>query len=368
MRLGGMVESGRVAHFAHMKFGERSRLLADHLTSALVLADSHHYPSALAVLRAALEHHLVDRLLFLANRYLQVYPVKKEDVAAEDRRLASLQAGPRPDIHRWFMREGKMNVIVRGLYSTGSPGRGATLSPYYFAMERYDPFTGRPHQQKELAVAFSPVSERRNWAAEASSVWQSLFVYGKLRRNLLLNHLLTERQALQLDVHYGFLSAYAHPASDSSYELIYGHNMPAPIGLPDHYSGELVLLYVITLALEELTSFARMTRRAPKAGLHDWAKVEAEMTAASAATDYFWFLRGSPQALDRINEVHVRLARRKLPWKAAPLDPLSLPVSRVRYYRNPLTRLVELHRGWREMTTGLGFASAFPRADALRRC
>jgi hypothetical protein len=149
--------------------------------------------------------------------------------------------------------------------------------------------------------------------------------------------------------------------------LIYGHNTPAPVGRYDHYSSELVLLYVTTIALEELTAFARMTRRPPKAGLRDWAKVEAEIAAADAAIAYFWFLRGEPQTIDQINEFHTRLTRRKQPRKVAPPDPSLIPTARIRYYRNPFTRLVELHRGWQELTTGLGFGPMFPRADAQWR-
>jgi len=46
---------------------------------------------------------------------------------------------------------------------------------------------------------------------------------------------------------------------------------------------------------------------------------------------------------------------------------MTIPIDRIRYYTNPLVRLVELHRGWRELSTGLGFAPPFPRPDAINR-
>jgi hypothetical protein len=118
----------------------------------MLLSEHRRYAPALVAVRTGLEHHLADRLLFLANRYLQVYPVKKAGVAAEEMRLAALQAGPRPDIARWGMNDGRMNVVVRGLYPTGSLGRGATLSPYYFVGDEYDPFTGRPKNIHRLST------------------------------------------------------------------------------------------------------------------------------------------------------------------------------------------------------------------------
>lgn len=357
---------GRVGHDQHSKYAERAGLLAEHLSAAMLLSEHRRYAPALVAVRTGLEHHLADRLLFLANRYLQVYPVKKSGVAAEERRLAALQAGPRPDIARWGMKDGRMNVIVRGLYPEGSLGRAATLSPYYFVGDEYDPFTGRPKNIHRLAGAFRPIGERRKWAEQARSVWQSLFVYEKLRRNLLMNRLLTPRQAIQVDVHYGFLSAFAH-AIERGYDLVYGPNVPSRRGGHDHYASELVVLYVVTLAAEELSIFARTASKPPRLRLRGWDVVAAEVAAARAAASHFWFLSGDPTLLDRIDEVHTRLARRRHPWGSPPIDPTAIPVDRVRYYTNPLTRLVELHRGGRELSTGLGFAPLFPRGDAIRR-
>lgn len=366
-RLRTLFVFGRVGHDQHAKFAARSALLADQLNASLLLSDQRRYAPALAVVRTGLEHHLADRLLFLATRYLQVYPVKKADLAGEEARLSGLKAGPRPDIAGWRMKDGRMNVVIRGFYPEGLVGRGRpTLSPYYFAGDHYDPFTGRPRNLPQLAGAFQPIGQRRRWAEESRSVWRSLFVYEKLRRNLLLNRLLTARQAVQLDVHYGFLSAFAH-AMERAYDLVYGRNIPSSAGEHDHYASELILLYVVTLASEELMIFARAAARTPRLGLRDWSVVAAEIEAARTAASHLWFLWGEPTILDRINDVHTRLARGGRGQIQPPIDPASIPSNRVRYYTNPLARLVDLHRGSRELTTGLGFNSPFPRADAARR-
>jgi hypothetical protein len=53
----------------HTEFADRSEDLAAHIRSALLLSESRLFSSALAVTRTALEHHLLDRLLLLADRY-----------------------------------------------------------------------------------------------------------------------------------------------------------------------------------------------------------------------------------------------------------------------------------------------------------
>lgn len=72
---------GDRAHMRHMDHAERTRQLTAHLRAALLLSRANQYPSALVVIRSALEHHLMDRLVFLANRDLRIIPkVKKVDV------------------------------------------------------------------------------------------------------------------------------------------------------------------------------------------------------------------------------------------------------------------------------------------------
>src|SRR5438067_647261 len=82
----GRLRRGRVHHFHHDVFAERARSLAIYLSSALRLTHADEYISAYAVLRAALEHHLTDRLLFVGNRYTQQYnEVKRADYESLER-------------------------------------------------------------------------------------------------------------------------------------------------------------------------------------------------------------------------------------------------------------------------------------------
>lgn len=85
----------------HGDHADRARQLAEHLRAAMAASEDHRYPSALIVVRAALEHHLMDRLVFLATRHVETYGgVGKDAVAAEEAKLQKLQR-TRPDLERW---------------------------------------------------------------------------------------------------------------------------------------------------------------------------------------------------------------------------------------------------------------------------
>jgi hypothetical protein len=97
--------------------------------------------------------------------------------------------------------------------------------------------------------------------------------------------------------------------------------------------------------------------------------VAVEIVAAQTASSYFWFLSGGPHEYDRIQHVHSRkpILTRGLPSKRLRIDPARLSPSRVKYYTDPLDRLIHLHRSAREMFSGQIFRSPFERPDAHLR-
>lgn len=365
--LRGRFAPAETSHMQHMEYAQRAALLADMLRGSWAAAADTRYAAALVVTRSALEHHLLDRLLFLANRWVQSWGVKATDVAAEEKRLAGLKAGPRPDIARWWHdpRTGDMNVVIRGLFPEASRGRGATVSPYYFRVDQYDPFIIGGRLTGKLARGFADANIEERWAKESQREWHGHFTYERLRANLDVNRLLVPRLGVQVGVHYAFLSAFVHPAQ-RGYDLLYGSNIPSRMGQRDHYCEELVLLYLIAVAAAELEAFGRMSRRKPALPLLDWEAVEREVAEARLATEYFWFLSGDPHQYDRIEEVHTRVWRRRK-WGPPDIDWRALPAERVRYYPNPLERLVRMHHTTGEMSTGLVFQSPFDRSDAAYR-
>jgi hypothetical protein len=184
-------------------------------------------------------------------------------------------------------------------------------------------------------------------------------------KGLRVNRLLP-RCEVHVDVHYASLSGFAHP-SKRGYESVYGRNHPDRMGAFDHYVSELCLLYVITLAAAELDAYGRMTRRRPVIGLSGWDDVMLDVREARFASSYFWFLGDGPTMLDRIDTVHTPRGRQKPRVGRPNVDPAQIPDQKVKYYADPLERLVRLHQSSQEMTTGLVFRSPFERQDARFR-
>ena len=74
----------------HTDHAKRLQQLRHQLGALLRLSESHHYPSALGVVRSALEHHLMDRLILLANRHIITYTkAKKKDAPVGNRHSGS---------------------------------------------------------------------------------------------------------------------------------------------------------------------------------------------------------------------------------------------------------------------------------------
>ena len=357
---------GRVGHQQHTDHAQRVHQLAHHLRAVLQLTESHHYASALVVVRAALEHHLMDRLMLLANRHIVTYTkAKKKDAVRWEADLRALQAKG-SDISGWFWDQAGLNVVHRGLHTTKSKkGRGQTISSWYFEADRFDPFVGPGKHAARLARPFWERRLMQQLADEQATAWKYLFRHDAVMKALRVNRLLLGH-TIQVDVHYAFLSGFAHP-SKRGYEAVYGRNIPDRMGMFDHYAGELLLLYVIVLAASEIEIYGRMARRAPRLTLRDWDTVLAELREAQTAASYFWFLSGGPGTVDRIDTVHTPPGNVRLKWGRPRVDPNTIAVNRVRYYRDPLQRLAKLHQSYQEMSTGLVYHSPFERSDARSR-
>jgi hypothetical protein len=216
-----------------------------------------------------------------------------------------------------------------------------------------------------LAAPFWEKRLTMQLAEEQTSAWKYLFRHDAVMKALRVNRLLLGRH-IQVDVHYAFLSGFAHP-SKRGYEAIFGGNTPDRMGMFDHYASELVLLYVIVLAAAEIEVYGRMARREPRLVLRDWDDVMSEVREAQSAASYFWFLSGAAEMFDRIDTAHTPPGNWKPTWGRPRVDPSAIRPVRIRYYRNPLGRLVRLHQSYQEMSTGLVYRSPFERPDALRR-
>lgn len=128
-----------------------------------------------------------------------------------------------------------------------------------------------------------------------------------------------------------------------------------------------MLLYINKIAAAELKALARMASRRPKVRLADWDTVESHIKTADAIAAYLWFPGDLPHQFDRVQEANSRgLRRDKLVDRDKRSTPDQLKTSQIRYYKNPLRRLIEMHHTMSEMT-GFTYVSPWPRPYDPRR-
>jgi hypothetical protein len=357
---------GRVAHQQHDDFAERALSLEMYLSSALRLCRDDHYLAAFAVLRAGLEHHLTDRLLFVGRRYKRQYThVKKADYENLRSSWESKEPGTE-DIVRMERNGGTVIVVRSGLHpSDGGVNKSQTLSIYYFLLKDFDPFVGHPREQAHLSRGFSAIEGRIAQAQEQQAIYRRLR-WDEIKSNLAENKICGAETLRRFEVHYRFLSAFVHPMP-AGYDLVYGSNRPTGAPRYDHYASELVLLYINKLAGAELKFLKRMASRSPRIRLADWATVEARIRLADAAAEHLWFPGDPPHNFDYVEEANSRGMRkgRMVPRDRRP-TPAELKPNQVRYYRNPLSRLISMHQSFNELT-GFSYTSPWPRDDARYR-
>jgi len=233
---------------------------------------------------------------------------------------------------------------------------GEQISPYWVAMEHYDAFLGHPDVQALTVRPFDSLDEREIWAKRKQALYGAFLRWGSICSNLELSHLASRAVIVQLQVHYAFLSAFAH-ATKSGYEVDrrpYPNSPPAP-----HVLGELALLYVATIAVSELRSWAAYLERRAQLLTPLSSTITELASRAGDVIAYFWFLGGQPQPLDYCQEANRRAHPRLLAGQPCEIDPSQLQPDDVGYYPNRVDRLQRMHTGEREMTTGFGFSPSW---------
>jgi hypothetical protein len=377
----GRFQETQESYAIHYDFADRALSLEGYLSAALTLAMAGSYMPALALLRSGLEHQMVDQLLFLGRRYKGVIKeVKRTDFDVWYQNWKSRKPGTETITRlRWLGKGrapmGKVELVRTGIHQQGGKtGRFArALSIYYVLLNEFDPFVGAPEDQRFFVREHGPLGMYIKLAEDQRRMYGDLKWDGirdGIKYNLRLNGLVAERTLRQLSVHYRFLSACVHPVLAAT-RLVYGRDRPRLRGRYDHYASELVLLYVIEIAAAELVSLGKMARRAPRLKLADWPSVLADVKAAKAASAHFWFPGEEPHEFDRVKEANARVwhGRRGIPKAFPPkhvVRPEHLRLEQIRYYRNPLRRLIEMHLQSRELM-GFTYISPWPRADAQQR-
>jgi len=354
------IAEGASAWMHHGDFAERTEHLGGHLAAIVALADEGRFASSMAVTRTALEHHIIDRLLLHAERYVDI--VRPEDPTLIDQWEADWAAKTEPwtrdveSVER--VRNGRALRLVRlGHKVRNDAGEEREqISPYWPALEHYDAFIGHPDAQRHIVQPFDDVDDRVEWASRNQAVYGAFLRWGSLCSNLRLNNLASDAELVQLQVHYAFLSAFTH-ATNSGYELDRHARPGAPSAA--HLFSELALLYVIALGIAQIDAWTAYAERRPHLLLRPRLDVLNDVNRSRKTISYFWFCVGEPQEFDRYQEANRRAQPKLLSGRAPEVEPDDLAPADIGYYGNPFDRLARMHTGEHEMTTGFAFAPAW---------
>ncbi|GAA4718139.1 hypothetical protein [Nocardioides conyzicola] len=339
---------------------DRAANLALHLEGAVKLVDQHLYAPALAVTRTSIEHVVLDALLFRGRTWVQ--NVRGISTGTWEQWQADREAGAEwtAYIVKWTRtKRGDVRICREGIYTNpDDQGNRERLSIYYFLLEEYDGSIGRPvggasDTARDDEVGFGR-QELRALARENEARWRTYLTWSALLDNLAVNDLAEEADVGRLGVHYRFLSAYAHPVSHT-HRRLYGDSRDGSTPHYDHYASELVLLYVVTLAMLELVNFAAGLASRTDVTLGETDSLNDDLDFARRATDHFWFIGTNPHPWDfnqARNQAAFRLLRDGQREDVATPDPADVP-----FPRDPLRRLVDMHASSSEVLTGYVYQS-----------
>lgn len=222
----------------HRQWAHRAAWLHGHLWSALGLAKDNQYPAAIAIVRVALEHHLIDRLMFLGTATVQTWTrgdvtVGRYEAGLDRRRLddqdlvtewSAVGTGPKRRQYR---------VVLRSPRSTDDAT--FSLSVYHFLTDDYDPTTPRDHQLGRVRRKFNGLDRMRESADRARAFWDNYWKLDRILENLEVSALLSERERLQVELHYSLLSGFVH-ATGYGYGTVQGRTIAARVPPSyDHY-------------------------------------------------------------------------------------------------------------------------------------
>jgi hypothetical protein len=340
----------------HDDFAQRTRRLAEHLRAALLLADSALYRPSLAIARTALEHHLLDRLILLTDRF-ETTEKPWVGISMDD---FEVKVQDQPDVLSTSRtKSGDALRIVRKGHDVLDREQNELcerISPCWTAFEQYDPFLGHPALLGSTVRPFRTPETRKRFATGNQRVYSDFLKWKSILSNLVLNLLVTEKQIVQLKVHYAFLSGFAHSTVSSKVRDFASFNGPTN----EHVLGELVLLYCIVLGNEEIGAWAEFVRARPRPiGPLDREATD-HVNRAQSTVAYFWFLSGAPQPFDFYQAANARVALPGDEERPSNASPVSNPEADILYYDNPIDRLSRMHVGESEMMSGQSVAPAWP--------
>lgn len=341
----------------HYEFADRAGDLADHLDTALDAVTARRYPSAFALIRTAMEHQVLDRLLLLADRYRERFEKLSDDEFDRWQKERAAGAAWAADVED-LERRGQGAVVVRRGHDVRDASGAVVerISPYWPVVERHRPTLGPPSAQAEFFDGIGDLADHEKWARVNRDRYRDFLRWEAMLDNLVLNELIPEHERVRLEVHYRFLSAFTH-ATRHGYDTIgRSESAPSPFRPSSHHLSELALLYVAAIAATELKSFCEFVdRRRELIGFANRSEIGSLLDRLQLVGGHLWYVGQMPSEFDRFVEANKRVWQTWDTSGPIPADrqrPGDIPPHEIGYYTDPLDRLHQMHIGGNEMTTG----------------
>jgi hypothetical protein len=220
---GRLQHANDTEHVQHGDFADRARNLGGYLRAAMLLANVDAYAPAFASLRTALEHMLVDHLVFSGQRYIRVIGGVDDTTWVEWKRQRAAGEGF-TQVLDWLRKKNTVEITYEGLRSApDADGLSYIVSPHYFLLTQYQPYLGPASAQAEFDDGISAPEDYRKFAKENDLVYRTYLSWPSIKRNLTSNGFADDATISKLEVHYRFLSAFVHPVADVT-DVLYGRN------------------------------------------------------------------------------------------------------------------------------------------------
>jgi hypothetical protein len=347
----------------HHKYARRAEDLQRQLKAALVLCELALYAPAFVVLRSALEQILFDRLMFAASRYRRRAPqvTKGEWEKLQEEFSAGAEWARNVSHVEWV--SGTLTVTYTGIHPADPSAQIPPLSPYFWHVDEYDPFHGRPEEQLDLQTSFGDTSEHVEYAKHLRAMYSEDLRWPDIIDNIRANRCHSSADVLRIRVHYRFLSAFVHPLT-AQHDLLYGRNHTGTRF--DHYSSELILLYINFFAAYEIRSLITAATKTANTVIGERVALDNHLAIADDVTAHLWFVGQQPTEYDRVTEANERgfVDGKYVPREGRKPD--TITDDDIKYYRNPLRRIISMHSSANELT-GFTYVSPWPRNDAYLR-
>lgn len=318
------------------------------LDTIVMLLDSKLFKECMILLRHTFEMMLYYRLMALGKIYrmTRIFPIIPDsgntNPKARDDTFVKWMKEWKDDANNEkevidISKEGNDKIRVtyqhEGLYDAKDKSETGIILPWYlWVLKDYNPemkFLSKLPSVKAADIYPDITSKLKR---EQDAIYHHYIYIDSIRKNLILNNLITERQSEYLLVHYNYLSSFLHPSERGFNPNTYFSKYYGTYG--DYVTWQ-ILLYICRMQAIFLESVLDKFRKDNPNAMT--TKYNEFIARAKEDTKYFWFIDNDPTEQD-VNESDK--SKMWLKERKRKIDPIVI------YYLDPIERLGKFGLAW----------------------